>query len=894
MEADAPDSPRGEAGTCPTDDQLAAYVEDTLGDAEHSAVADHLDTCALCRRLVAGAARDDEPSPKARGALLGRYVVLELIGAGAMGLVYAAYDPELERKVALKLLRPDGADVDHNALRARLLREARALARFSHANVITVLDVGTLGDEVFLAMELVEGTTLRGYLLGTPRGWRERLRVFCAAGEGLRAAHGAGIVHRDFKPDNVLVGKDGRVKVTDFGLARHGDREPQTELAAADVPQPSARAILSRLTRTGAVAGTPAYMAPEQRAGGAATAASDQYAFALAVSEALLGERPDSKLVLAVTTSGARPPSALRPILTRALAPEPAARWPSMDALLAALEKLQRRPSRACWGVLATGFAGIAAAIALPLMLSERAAASPCLGSETAFATAWGPERRAATRAAFLASNVADAATVFASLDRELERYGARYRAAHQDACAAARIRRDQSEATMDRRMSCLAGRLREAEVLVRLLGAVATEPGRAARALAAAQALPEVGACAKVDVLAMAQPLPEDPGRRARIVRFEEALAASKNTVRLGEKRHGVAAFEALVEEARALGWRPGQTRALLERSKAEYGNTQVDAALRSASEAAAAALSGRDDETLADAWLLVLDIEAYRTRKAEAEHAARQAEAANNRIGLDPAREATRLLMLARLYERAGEDYDLAVSLCTGARKLLADVHGDDDLRTADVDDRLGNLKFMQARYGEALALFERAILLRTRAFGPREPSVANSRANAAEALVAMGRIPEGESILRELLAQRPDRLYVEDGLANALELRGALRQALTLREKVSAACLGTTDPCARWAPARLGELLVAMKQPTRALPYLEGALKHAAVLAPMDVARMHLALARALHALRRSPRRVSALAKAAAERITPWANRYGGPYLALQNESTQMAAP
>src|SRR5215470_6274154 len=198
-----------------------------------------------------------------RGTRFGRYEVLRHAGAGGMGDVYAAYDPELERNVALKLLRPGTA----GARAAELKREAQALARLAHANVVAVHDVGTSDGQVYVAMELVEGPTLRAWLAEKPRTAVEILAVFDAAGQGLSAAHGAGLVHRDFKPENVLLGADGRARVTDFGLA----------VAAG---------------AAGELAGSVPYMAPEQLQGEAVDARADQFAFAVALYEALYGERP--------------------------------------------------------------------------------------------------------------------------------------------------------------------------------------------------------------------------------------------------------------------------------------------------------------------------------------------------------------------------------------------------------------------------------------------------------------------------------------------------------------------------------------------------------------------------------------------------------------------------
>src|SRR4051794_3934114 len=229
-----------------------------------------------------------EPLP--RGSAVGRYVVLERIGSGGMGVVYAAYDPELDRKVALKLLRPDRAGAAGEAA-FRVPREAHAVTPLSDPHVVAVYDAGTFGDQVFVAMELMEGRTLRQWLGEGKRGWREIVDVFVAAGRGLAAAHAAGLVHRDFKPDNVLLGTDGRVKVADFGLARPVG-VVEKEGSPSSPGSGSGGLLASPLTEWGQVMGTPAYMAPEQLRGGAADARSDQFSFCVALWEALYGRKP--------------------------------------------------------------------------------------------------------------------------------------------------------------------------------------------------------------------------------------------------------------------------------------------------------------------------------------------------------------------------------------------------------------------------------------------------------------------------------------------------------------------------------------------------------------------------------------------------------------------------
>ncbi|MFZ5441228.1 MAG: protein kinase domain-containing protein, partial [Myxococcota bacterium] len=325
---------------CPAEHELVAFA---AGAPERRAELEaHLASCERCRVAVALLhSQPAEPVRPAglqrRGDVVGRYVVLEFVGEGAMGRVYAAYDPVLDRKVALKLLHPLA---DGPSAQERLLREAKALAKVSHPHLVAVHDAGSFGDSVFLAMEFVEGQTLRAWLAAAKRTEAELVDVFAQAGRGLAAAHEAGLVHRDFKPENVLVGRDGRVRVSDFGLAR--------ELSAPlplEGPTPIRGGAAS--THTGALVGTPAYMAPEQLGGERADERADQFAFCVALAEALGGGRPFPENTLAQVRAGPKLTASARltKVLTRGLSAEPAARYPSMSALLAALRPPARRSS---------------------------------------------------------------------------------------------------------------------------------------------------------------------------------------------------------------------------------------------------------------------------------------------------------------------------------------------------------------------------------------------------------------------------------------------------------------------------------------------------------------------------------------------------------------------
>ena len=328
------------------------------------AIEAHARACHTCEQLLARtvAARTCAPgSPSsvtndtlARGMLVGRYAVLGLLGRGGMGEVYAAYDPQLDRRVALKLLRHQGGAGEQRA-EARLLREARAIARLSHGNVITVYDAGKFGGRVFVAMEHVEGETLSAWLAAKRRSPTKILAMFVQAANGLAAAHSAGLVHRDFKPQNVMVATDGTARVADFGLVRrvedledHGDLDP---IGLAAAPQ-----VDVSLTEPGELVGTPLYMSPEQFRRLPTDARTDQFSFCVALYCALYGEHPFAgprgiaQLMAAVLAGHVRPtpnrsgvPPRLRRVIVRGLAVTPEARWPSMAALVTAMTGPRRR-----------------------------------------------------------------------------------------------------------------------------------------------------------------------------------------------------------------------------------------------------------------------------------------------------------------------------------------------------------------------------------------------------------------------------------------------------------------------------------------------------------------------------------------------------------------------
>src|SRR3954452_10657418 len=444
---------------------------------------------------------DSASTPLGRGAIIGRYLILGLVGRGGMGEVYAAYDPELDRKVAVKLLRVKaGNGVSMAEGRQRTLREAQAIARLSHPNVVVAYDVGTFEDKVFIAMEFVDGNTVTFWLEQQPRSWQEILRVFIAAGHGLTAAHEKGLVHRASKPDNVMVGRDGQVRVMAFGLARQMDRPGIKEHRPRGTPPGSRRGDLevgtgtlplehqaapidqgtlvlnpglsdsgasmqsisglfdARLTRTGAMMGTPAYMAPEQFFGKETDSRTDQFSFCVSLYEALYGERPFPGKKLSELTAnvvqgtiraapaGTKVPFWVRRILLRGLRSAPAERYPSMAELLAALGK-DPRAERRKWAVGATvAMLPLVVGLGVRQSLIDRRAL--CDGAGEKLAGIWdlhppdqpeGP-RQSQIHAAFMRTGKSYAADVYETVTRALTSYAQNWATMYKQTCEATQI----------------------------------------------------------------------------------------------------------------------------------------------------------------------------------------------------------------------------------------------------------------------------------------------------------------------------------------------------------------------------------------------------------------------------------------------------------------------
>jgi hypothetical protein len=340
-------------------------------------------TLSLAASQIAPAA----PVVPGPGDRVGRFVITARLGEGGMGVVVAGHDPDLHRDVAIKLLR---AGADAPGYRARLLREAQALARLHHPNVVSVYEVGADGDRIYVAMELVRGLTLTRWLAHRRRPWREVVAMFIAVGEGVAAVHRAGLIHRDLKPDNVLVDDTGRARVADFGLARRASDDGDAAAAASA----SSPAWNAKLTRTGAVMGTPGYMAPEQQWGADVDARADQYSFCVAMRSALaavpmsalptIDERAPDPPRAVVQHDWSGIPRALRDLVNRGLAYDPSERFASMDELLVALRAtVASKRAKVAAVVASTVFAVgvVSASIAIAVTRAEQGDGGGAAGS---------------------------------------------------------------------------------------------------------------------------------------------------------------------------------------------------------------------------------------------------------------------------------------------------------------------------------------------------------------------------------------------------------------------------------------------------------------------------------------------------------------------------------
>ena len=501
-----------------------------------------------------------------RGDAVGRYVLLDQLGRGGMGVVFSAFDPTLDRKVALKVLHRDPEEPTGSAGEPRLLREAQALAKLSHPNVITVHDVGTHEGAVFIAMEFIDGETLSQWC-ESPRPWSEVVRMLSAAGRGIAAAHRAKMIHRDFKPDNVMIGADGRPRVLDFGLARAAYEGSGVVAIPVDtVELGSSSTFDAKLTETGALMGTPAYMAPEQFGGRRVDERSDQFSFCVSAYEALYGERPfagDSLAAIAFQVSQGKirepprttqVPSWLRKVLVRGLAVAPEQRWPDMDALLEALardpQRRRRRIGLAAALIVTT--AGLGALIQRGVATRQ----APCSGAAEHLVGVWDDDARAAIEASFGATGLAYADDAARGVGQALDSYASAWTSMHQEACEATRVRGEQSDEVLSLRMACLDRSLGQLGALVEVVRKADAEVVE--RALEATTSLPPLAVCADAEALLFGVKLPASEAERVEVEKLRAGLDEARSLELAGKRGPASEQLEAMLTDVTELGYRP------------------------------------------------------------------------------------------------------------------------------------------------------------------------------------------------------------------------------------------------------------------------------------------------------------------------------------------------
>ncbi len=811
------------------------------------------------------------------GLQVGRYILARQLGRGGMGQVFVAYDPELDRNIALKVMRVAGDNPgEREVARMRLQREAMAMAQLSHPNVVAIHDVGHFDDSVFIAMELVEGPTLKQLIKDGSLTPREIVRIFVAAGRGLIAAHDAGLIHRDFKPANVLVGDDGRVRVLDFGLARPRDlpylgKEEDSadeDLLAADTEDDdtghepalpfgadssdsvsgtnSADSPLQlALTLAGTVVGTPAYMAPEQHLGHKVDERTDQFGFCVALYEALYGKRPfdDSSkdvLVRAVVhgrfrkpPEDARVPARLRRVAVRGLSVRPDDRYPSMAALLADLGRDPARTYRRA--ALAVGIAGLAAVAVFGLV--RKAGDDPCSGARADLAGVWDDAVKQRARQQFHASRRVYADSAYAQLELILDRHADDWVAMKTATCRATYVKREQSAQLLDLRTDCLNRRRDKLAALTRLV----TEPENPVQLYGAVQAaanLTAVGVCNDDDALTERVPPPDEPRMREAVTALEHRLDRAEALRETGNYREGLDVAAAVVVEAGTLDYAPllAEARYVLGTLHRDAGDAaSAETALRAALEAGARA---RDDRLIARAWIELVGVIGYdQARPDDGMALMPAAETAITRAGDDP-------LLAANLYHHAGKvlwyqgKQAESIEYRQRALKIRERELGDDHLSVADSINILGMAATSEGRYDDARRFHQRAHDIREAQLGRSHPKVADSLNNLGVVAYHAGDYDEAFQLYQRALAIReaslgPSHPHVAttyNNLGALMQDQGQLAHAREYYEKAVAIWVeasGEDHPDVAIAQSNLGDLALLQKDWEAALRFCSQSL-------------------------------------------------------------------
>ena len=752
----------------------------------------------------AAAQAPDQPArtpeaPLGAGSIVGRYVVLSQLGAGGMGVVYAAYDPELNRRVALKLMHT--RTLVATAGKDRMLREAQALARLSHPNVVTIYDVGSVGNRVFLAMELVDGTTLSDWLKASKRPWREIVEMFISAGRGLAAAHAAGVIHRDFKQGNVLVGKDGRARVMDFGLARADQTGPDEPAPSPDLSSELSRDLLSaELTVTGMLIGTPMYMPPEAHRGELPSEAGDQFSFCVALYTALYGQPPfppelpseDPKRWIVREPRGAVP-RWIGDLVMRGLALDPHQRHRSMTALIDALgrDPLRKRIALASVVLLVAAGGGVLGV----RQLDRRHTIAACEDEGTAIASVWNDARADAIAKAFDATGIKYAGETWQRARISLASYATAWQQTRTAVCKREAVEHSLPAPLARASRVCLDEQRADLDALVSQFAA--PDAAIVPRAATVSASLPLVTACTDLNRLRHQPEPPTDLVTRASVdvLRARLAVAVAANT--LGRSADALARAQEVIDGATRVKWPALVLDAKLAAGEAQRGLGAFAEARTLLEEAYfAAASAGRDDTALDAATRLGL-IVGVDEKKREGTLWVRHAQMLAERLGHTDDLPAARVATTTARVELALGETAHARELLERAISIEQRVLGMSSPRLAVTLDTLANVQHTAGNFDKALELSERALAIRELVYGPNHPEVATSLGNLATIYGARLDAPKSLELHRQALALR-EKLYGPDhpdvalalvSLANVLGASGSYTESVELAQRAYA---------------------------------------------------------------------------------------------------------
>ncbi|HFE44827.1 MAG TPA: serine/threonine protein kinase [Nannocystis exedens] len=849
-----------------------------------------------------------------RGDRVGRFTILDMLGMGGMGVVFTAYDDVLDRQVALKLVLDRRADI---RWQARMLREAKALARLSHPNVVQIYEAGTFGDRIYLAMELVQGKTLRQWLndrsqkrhatnSSTPtaisapdiNGIPEIIACFEQAGRGLAAAHSVGLVHRDFKPDNVLVSDNGRVYVVDFGLVL-----TSTQAGADSQGDPSALIrhmnIHDRdLTRAGAIMGTTAYMSPEQWAGQPVSALSDQFSFCVALHEALHQSRPhhgtDVSELRANVSQGKRTdrkqnravPTWVQSALDRGLAVEPEKRWPSMHDLLGALTNDPRRARRRRWA-LTLGATALAGTLVAPSVY-EGHQKSRCRALAEDATTPW-TAHRDEVRSALLATGLPFAEKSAERVEIVLDAWTQEWQNTRAAACMSA----NRGGPFAEKRESCLDHQLARLNSLVPLLATAETSVTQ--HAVGAAENLPNVDRCDDPKRLSTELRTAFNPAARAEFKAVRSLNFSAAAHAALGSLDRGLDAAEEALALARATRIDVLIAEALSTTGELHIATGSYDSAQealieayylageighpRVAAQAAVDLISllgshlAKPKEAMrwardATMWLGYLDLESdmlgahYHNHMAMAlvatgsfeqalEHSERALEILTAKLGPnhpDVAGAHNNLGLMQGALGRSKESLESFREALSIAIKTVGDKHPD----TATAENNIGSWYLENQEPAQALAPLKHALEIRRAALGEEHIDVADSLGNVGVALRELGRYAQALDNFEQSLRIRrmhfpqnhPDIALslrsiasTQRALGHAQEASDAYEEALSIYQRV----YGDNRPESAMIELTLGELSLELGREQMSIEHLQAGLQALAANSEQDPAQL-----------------------------------------------------